>query len=944
MTSPSPKHGPVSPWRLLDRVWRGPERWLGLAVLVFIGFSCLTYSRTVAEYSSHLFTRNKYVALVDGMFNPMRNRHILLQSGLPVYDIKIGRLEWNTLQKTAEEAVARGWLNEDLRTWVPATFIHDGQAYKIEMRLRGDQSRHWSGPKKSYRIKFSDQVVAGQRVERYFEGKHQINLIVPQDKLFALGPFVNSVLHERGLVTPADHFAILKVNGVIHGLYYQAEHFDNPLLAGNGRPETTVFGLGNRAGTHERYTGLGSATVSDAAFDVGSLRRQVEPTDDLGLRAMQVLVDHAKNPTPENFARVRAVIDWEKYLTFRCLMTLCNTDQVRFGSDNLKFYYDSSRGLLEPVPWDVTLQQMPSEPGTFDFFSTPADPLEAAVLRDPELRLRRNRIMWQFLADGGKSLLARYDQMAADIRLVVWADVLTTPIQAYKMDQIRKVLVSNIQRTRHVLEHGAGNLNYRLDSDQLATLEFTALNASGIHLQEFTLADSTALTGSYRLFADSDDDGVLGKTDRLLGESDGTGGSIAFVLDDEVLPTVHYGAHAILGRHWEYFEPLAGRRRWFLVGNLANPTRNPLLWTPPTLVVTAMNAVTEEPIPSASLNQIDVVVPDNTIGITCYDATDPYDLAAEQRSLAEFLRVQPQFHPSAARPGAVELHGDVSLAGTVIVPQSVSLVVAPGTDITLEPGAAVLCFGGLVCEGTVDQRIRIHGRNGKAWGTFACIRPAEPVRVRYTDFSHGGQKRANGILFTGGLAVHEGDLQLEHCRFTDMRSEDAVNVKSGKIVAKDCDFERTASDAIDIDAGTGEVTGSRFKDIAGDGIDISYSQVTLRDNEIENARDKGVRVSENSRPVLENNSFRRCQIAVSCMDQSFAKVSRCTFEGNRLAIEAKRQKPMFGGGGGEFVRCVFAANDTLQREDGFSTGMIKIEESGTTAKASDQDLVRVAPK
>ena len=51
MTSPSSKHSQVSRWRLLDRVWRGPERWLGLAVLVFIGFSCLTSSRTVAEYN-----------------------------------------------------------------------------------------------------------------------------------------------------------------------------------------------------------------------------------------------------------------------------------------------------------------------------------------------------------------------------------------------------------------------------------------------------------------------------------------------------------------------------------------------------------------------------------------------------------------------------------------------------------------------------------------------------------------------------------------------------------------------------------------------------------------------------------------------------------------------------------------------------------------------------
>ncbi|MGE5768940.1 MAG: right-handed parallel beta-helix repeat-containing protein, partial [Betaproteobacteria bacterium] len=888
-----PKKSYIDRVSLLGRIWRGPERWLGLAVIVFIAFSALTYSRTVAEHASRLFTKNKYLALVDGMLNPLRNGHILLHSGLPIYNIKIGSQEWNMLQHTADEAIARGWMNDDLKTWVPATFIYEGEVHQVEMRLRGDLSRHWTGPKKSYRIKFNDDIVDvdGQKVDRYFNGKRQINLIIPQDKLFALGPFVNSVLRDKGLVAPADRFVILRINGVIHGLYYEVEHFDKPLLAGHERPETTVFGLNTRAQRYERYTKLGTSGVTDGSFDVGSLRRQVEPLDDLGLRAMQVLIDHAENPTPENFARVRAVIDWDKYLYFRCMTSLCNTTHVRFGSDNLKLYYDPSRGLLEPVPWDVLMLKLPNEPATFDFYNAEGtDPMEAAVLRAPELRLRRNQLMWQLVGDGGDSLLARYDRIAAAIRLVVWADVLNTPIQAYKMDMIRKTLAFNIRRIHHVLAFGSGNMNYRLDSDSLATLEFAALNASGVHLQEIALADSAVYGGHYRLYADHDADGVLSASDSLVGESDAQDGSIAFVLDDAVLPEIEYGNNWIKGRYWEFFEPLAGRRRWFLVGNVAAADRSPLLWTPPVIDVTAMNSVTEEPIASAMLNQIDFV-PDNTIGVTCYDASDPYDLEAIDASLAEFLRAHPQFQASAAQPGAAELRGDVTIAGTVIVSRQVPLVVAPGTVLTLDPGAAVLCYGGLTCMGTESQRIRIQGRNGRAWGTFAAVRPQDPVRIHYTDFSDGGQKQANGILFTGGLAVHEGDLELSHCRFTRMQSEDAINIKSGKIHMRDCLVEGTASDAIDIDAGTGEVRGNRFVDIAGDGIDVSYSQVTLRDNELENVRDKGISVGEKSQPLVENNVFRDCRIAISCKDLSFATVRGCTFVSNQLAIEVKRKKP-----------------------------------------------------
>ena len=930
---------------VLDRIWRGPERWFGLGVVAFILFCSMTYSRTVAEHASRVLTKNKYVALVDGMLNPFRNRHILLNSGLPIYDIKIKSQAWNALLFAAEEAKTNGWMNEELKTWVPATFIHDGEVHKVEVRLRGDLSRHWSGPKKSYRIKFSDTMLdeRGQKVERYFHGKRQINLVIPQDKLYALGPFVNDVLRSKGLVTPEDRFVILRVNGVIHGLYYEAEHFDKPLLAGNERPETTVFGLNTRARLFESFTELGSSGVTDANFDVGSLRRQVDPVDDLGLRAMQVLIDHARNPTPENFARVRAVLDWDKYLYYRCMTTLCNTNEMRFGSDNLKLYYDSSRGLLEPVPWDILMVKMPNQPGTFDFYdSKGTDPIDDAVLRDPELRLRRNQILWELVGDGGDSLLARYDRIAESIRLVVWADVLTTPIQAYKMDLIRQTLAHNIRRVHHVLAQGSGNLTYRLDGDELATLEFSALTASGVHLQEITLADSAAFSGSYRLYADHDDDGKLGDADPLVGESDAEDASISFILDESVLPEMKHGSDFIHARHWEYYEPMAGRRRYFLVGKLTRERRDPLLWTAPTIQVSAVNAVSEELIPSATLDQVTPVA-DNTIGISCYDASDPYDLEAISISLAEFLQQHPQFQASTSSPGAAELGGSVALAGTVIVPKSVPLHIAAGTDLTLEAGAAVLAYGGINCIGIAEQPIRIHGRDGAAWGTFAAVRPAQRVRIQWTEFSDGGQKQANGMLFTGGLAVHEGDLELENCRFTRMQSEDAVNIKYGDIRMSHCVIEKSASDALDIDVGTGEVHDNRFSEIRGDGIDVSFSRVTLRDNELCSIRDKGISVGEKSQPVLTNNFFRDCQIAVSCKDLAFAKVTHCTFVRNRLAIEAKRKKATFGGGAGEFVECVFAANDTLLREDIFSKGRILIKDSDMNAKADDHDLVGRVP-
>ena len=58
--------------------------------------------------------------------------------------------------------------------------------------------------------------------------------------------------------------------------------------------------------------------------------------------------------------------------------------------------------------------------------------------------------------------------------------------------------------------------------------------------------------------------------------------------------------------------------------------------------------------------------------------------------------------------------------------------------------------------------------------------------LAYTDFQDGGQAQINGILLTGGFAVHDGDLRLEHCTFTNMQSEDGFNLKNGHIFMNDC--------------------------------------------------------------------------------------------------------------------------------------------------------------
>jgi CotH kinase protein/Right handed beta helix region len=919
-------------------IWpRLPDALIGICAFGIVTLCCLTYSTSLSRHASEIFTGNKYIALIDGLFNPFRNRQLLLHSGLRIYDLKISHQEYAKVEQVVEQNIKHGWMTEDAGdVWAKAQFIYEGQKYGVKVRVRGALPPHWAHPKKSWRIKFGNEKIQhdGKVTEEviYFQGKRQINLVVPNDKFFGMATFINDLLHNYKLVTMRDRFVILRINGIVQGLYYEVEQFDKPLFAAQNRPETSLFGQNGRAMHFEQYSKYGTPITSDAQYDLGSVERAVDRESDLGMRAIETLNEHERNPTPENFRRARAVLDWEKYLRFRCITTLCNTNHVRFGSDNLKLYYDPSKGLLEPIPWDVLLVKLPKEPGTIDYWNNHgSDELEKATLLDPLLRLQRNKMLWEWVGDGGDSLMAKYNAIHDAIRPYVWADVLNTPIQGYKMDQVKKELDYNVRRVYTVLKMSSANFVYKLESQDRAAIEIASINFSGIQLRQIQLTDSLLFSGKYRLYEDRNNDGRFDASDSLVAETTAENGKINLAFAQYIFPELKYRGDIIENRYWEFFDTLTGRRRFFLVGKVALPLeqRDPLEWKAPKIKVVAVNAVTEHEIPSGLAGTKQAPV-DNSIGITAVDMSDPWDVDAEDFTLNKFLQRHPEFVASQDHPGAVEITGKITISGAVIIPKSVPLILKPGADITMKPRASVVCYGGLTSIGTPEQRIRIHGdASGIAWGTFSVVRPRDTVVVKYTDIQNGGQAQINATLFTGGFAVHNGSIDIEYTRITHMQSEDAINVKNGHVFMNECLISYAAHDAFDFDFCNGEVRNSHFTNTGpnGDGLDFSGSYITVTGCRFENIGDKGNSVGENSHPIMINNLYYNCNIGFSSKDLSSAKVAFCTFINNNLAIEAKRKKPFFGGATANVVSCIFSGNKDLLEEDYFSHGGVEVRNS-----------------
>ena len=75
--------------------------------------------------------------------------------------------------------------------WVPATFVHEGEPYERPAAPARRSPRHWRGSKHSYRVKFK---------QRLFQGRKEINLIVPWDKHYAVEWLQTRMAEELGLL------------------------------------------------------------------------------------------------------------------------------------------------------------------------------------------------------------------------------------------------------------------------------------------------------------------------------------------------------------------------------------------------------------------------------------------------------------------------------------------------------------------------------------------------------------------------------------------------------------------------------------------------------------------------------------------------------------------------------------------------------------------------
>jgi len=304
----------------------------------------------------------KHVALVIALCLWMPSAHAQetdAAEALPGYHIRIEDKALRRLLAHRERIRDLETLTAEDRLWIPATFIHEDEPYEVRLRLRGDLPVHWRGSKQSYRVKFK---------RRPFQGRREINLIVPWDKHYAVEWLQTRVAEDLGLLFFPSEFVNLTINGEDAGLYFENEHPTRDYLERNGRMASSIFTFGanwtlyfGKSYHHIAFSLPGSATTPPVE-SIGQIKQRA--TYDGGnpeyarkqLAYLLELYELLTEGSAEDVAaRAGYYLDLEKFARFVALQDFFGTTHGMALNDNTRLYLDPTSGKFEFIPWDTAL-------------------------------------------------------------------------------------------------------------------------------------------------------------------------------------------------------------------------------------------------------------------------------------------------------------------------------------------------------------------------------------------------------------------------------------------------------------------------------------------------------------------------------------------------------------------------------------------------------------
>lgn len=775
-------------------------------------------------------------------------------------------------------------------TYVKGLLEKDGRVHEINLRYRGEQPWQVLGAQKSFKV----QLKRGDLLD----GIRTFNLLNDPTPFGLEDQLVLALAKEQGLLAPELQPVWVRLNNHDLGVFRFVPQPDETLIRRSQRIPGNMYS-GDTTETDPR-TGVGALFASDRGWQKVAERDPNHPEDRRELLRFLAALNGASHQEFRRYAEEE--LDLGRWARFDALDVIFAGSEHDYYS-NHKLYADPYRGKLEPVAF--SFRGFQHEEG----FNVVDHPLLLRLKLTPDYLPLRDRAIYELLTGAASvpAMRARTaaamedlaDELAAD---PYWDAYKLLPrasrlhrffLRPMTMERWRLAAETELdgfaKRSRFLLDAledpgiELGRDGFHVDGGRHVGAFHVQIHGHAAYtVERFQLEGPCA--GRFEVWADVDQDGRLGSGDQRVAEG---------ALGDGVAPTGRalLVARGRLGPH-----PDPSPKRGQLLAETV-PTLYTFFAVAQGCSPTGGSLVLSSLVTSASL-RLGLGGPPRILPTIPTTTVTPSQVPALR--LGEEAP-HPWSYPPAPNPEVVALG-----PGRVVLPEGrtfgahTKVVIRPGTELALGPGASLIFRGKVEALGTPLLPIVVSRADpAQPFGGLALQgRGTAGSRLGGFRVQGGSRPASEAVEYTGVLNLHDTqDITVEdwEIRGTSL-AEDVVHANTvDDLHLHELTIDGAPTDGIDLEFVTGELRGLVVERIGDDCLDLMGDQLRLQDSLLHGCTSNGISAGEETHLVAHGLLVVGAKTGVLAKNASSVTILRSLILRTENGLRARRKAIRYGG-------------------------------------------------
>ncbi len=231
----------------------------------------------------------------------------------------------------------------------------------------------------------------------------------------------------------------------------------------------------------------------------------------------------------------------------------------------------------------------------------------------------------------------------------------------------------------------------------------------------------------------------------------------------------------------------------------------------------------------------------------------------------------------------------------LIIPKGYIVIGKEGLQLNLSNSAKILSYSPVKLTGSEEKPIIICSSDSKGQGIIV-INSNQGSILKYVVFDNLSNPSQSGWELSGAVTFYNSSVDIQHCRFFNNNSEDALNLIHSVFTIDKTLFSNVSFDALDVDFSKGEIENCSFVSCGNDAIDFSGSIIEMQNVFVRGAGDKALSVGENSMVSAEKIDIKNAKIAVASKDISTTIIKEIRVSDCEIGLAVYQKKSEFGPG------------------------------------------------